>query len=48
MEKDPFCIKTKQGNYINIVGTGQGGTILTEAITEKVMKRNLIDKIERL
>ena len=42
MEKDPFCIKTKQGNYINIVGTGQGGTILYEALTDKVFEKGRI------
>lgn len=39
MEKNPFYIKTKQGNHINIVGTGQGGNILYEALTDKVFEK---------
>jgi DNA-binding ferritin-like protein len=39
IDKDPLYGKTKQGNYINIAGTGQGGTILLEALTDKVFEK---------
>lgn len=39
MEKNPFYIETKQGNYINIVGTGQEGTLFLEALTDKVFEK---------
>lgn len=39
MANSPNYIKTKQGNYINIFGTGQSGTILIEALTDKVFEK---------
>lgn len=39
MANSPNYIKTKQGNYINIFGTGQSGTILSEALTNKVFEK---------
>lgn len=39
MEKNPCYINTKQGNYINMVGTGQSGIILFEDLTDKVFEK---------
>ncbi|KXA08581.1 hypothetical protein [Clostridium perfringens] len=38
MKNNSNFIKTKQGNYINKFGTGQTGTILIEALTDKVFE----------
>lgn len=39
MEKNPLIIKTKQGRYINLAGTGQAGHLLYEAITDKAFEK---------
>ena len=42
MKNNSNFIKTKQGNYINKFGTGQTGTILIEALTDKVFENGRI------
>lgn len=39
MEKSPAWMKTKQGNYINICGTGQEGLMLYEALTDRAFEK---------